>query len=189
MVGLFFLVAGMFVVLFQVVKIEKERHERVESERQSQIEALNEELAAQKNQGPSHSALVAKGTFRPVPLLNKSELSIYAQLDAVLRDSANGYRVFPQVGLGGIVRSEKDIYKCYSDMRPDFTIVDRNGFPVLVIEYNGSGHYDRTSITRDGIKRTALEKAGIPLEIVTKPMDRGAIIALLSRHLAPRVAA
>ena len=38
---------------------------------------------------------------------------------------------------------------------------DRFGWPVIVIEYQGSVHFQNHTVERDAIKRTALESAGI----------------------------
>ena len=45
--------------------------------------------------------------------------------------------------------------RCY------FLIIDRFGQPVIVIEYQGSGHLQNHAVERDAIERTALESAGI----------------------------
>jgi hypothetical protein len=41
-------------------------------------------------------------------------------------------------------------------------IADRDGHPIVVLEYQGSGHdLDGTAMRRDEIKRIALERAGV----------------------------
>jgi len=42
-------------------------------------------------------------------------------------------------------------------------IIDRNGYPALAIEYQGSGHYSAKADERDAVKRAALENAGVPV--------------------------
>ena len=77
--------------------------------------------------------------------------------------------MFPQVALGQILRTEPALgdaadaaYRAINSKRCDLLLADRSGFPVAVLEFQGSGHYvGDTARQRDEIKRRALERAGI----------------------------
>jgi hypothetical protein len=73
------------------------------------------------------------------------------------------FYVFPQVSLGEILHTAvDDAYRAINSKRCDFLIANRRGYPVAVLEYQGSGHnIGGTAERRDRIKRIALEKAGV----------------------------
>lgn len=56
--------------------------------------------------------------------------------------------------------------------RADFLVVDREGWPVAVIEYQGSGHYQGNAQERDAVKRTVLPRAGIRYIEVAAPLSK-----------------
>ncbi len=51
----------------------------------------------------------------------------------------------------------------YNSKRCDFVIVDATGYPVLAIEYQGTGHFTPDAFERDYVKQQALESAGVRL--------------------------
>ena len=79
------------------------------------------------------------------------------------------FYVFPQVSLGQIIRTSAPdewqadhAHRAINSKRCDLLIADRNGNPVAVLEYQGSGHdVGGTAKRRDEIKRIALERAGV----------------------------
>lgn len=82
------------------------------------------------------------------------------------------FTVLPQVSLGEIVYVDKKnidrnefnpLFMSYNCKRVDFCIMDKFFIPVLVIEYNGDGHYQDDWKTRDEIKDEVCKSAGIPL--------------------------
>jgi hypothetical protein len=80
------------------------------------------------------------------------------------------FHVFPQVILGEILGTEarKD-YLNINGKRCDLLLTDRKGFPVAVLEYQGSGHdIDGTAEQRDDVKRLALEGAGVCFREIPK---------------------
>ncbi len=40
-------------------------------------------------------------------------------------------------------------------------IADREGWPILAVEYQGEGHFQGDAMGRDTVKRVALQRAGI----------------------------
>jgi hypothetical protein len=44
--------------------------------------------------------------------------------------------------------------------RADVVIVDRQGFAILAVKYQGPGHYQGTARLRDAVKREAFRSAG-----------------------------
>jgi hypothetical protein len=73
------------------------------------------------------------------------------------------FYVFPQVSLGQIIGTEtQQAYWAINSKRCDLLGADRQGNPVAVLEYQGSGHnIGGTAQKRDEIKRIALERAGV----------------------------
>ena len=109
-----------------------------------------------------HAAAVSGRRFRQKRLLNKSEYKLLCQLEFWLRTRSDGHRLFAQVLLGEVLQIEDvNAFRAINAKRCDFLIIDRFGWPVIVIEYQGSGHFQNHAVERDAIKRTALESAGI----------------------------
>ncbi|WP_232309449.1 DUF2726 domain-containing protein [Gluconobacter cerinus] len=76
---------------------------------------------------------------------------------------------------------QKQAFSSYSGKRVDFLRIDRYGLPVLVIEYNGTGHdLSGDADDRMAVKRLALQKAGIPLLEIPEKMGRPHIMAAIS---------
>jgi hypothetical protein len=114
---------------------------------------------------------VSRVQFETRPLLNKSEFQILAVLDDVVRDLGEGYRVMAQTSLGEFIRPKRGLsaadndlaYRSINSKRADFVIVDSSGYAVLVVEYQGGGHYQGTALLRDAVKREAFRTAGVAL--------------------------
>ncbi len=72
------------------------------------------------------------------------------------------YHIFGQVNLGEVLSCDNEEgYRFINSKRVDICITDRKYLPIAIIEVNGSGHDNDTSGFRDGIKKIALENAGI----------------------------
>lgn len=97
-----------------------------------------------------------------------------------------------QVSLGEILGSDnKDAYFAINAKRVDFLLVDPDGLPLHVIEYQGAGHYRDTAAARDAIKKEALRKAGIGyFEVVhgDRLEDLRALVAKIIRPAESAVA-
>jgi hypothetical protein len=115
---------------------------------------------------------VSKVAFETQPLLNKSEFQVLLVLEAVTRSLDQGFRVMAQTSLGEILRPRRSgretesadlAYRSINSKRVDFVIVDRLGMAIVVVEYQGDGHYQGTALLRDAVKREALRTAGVAL--------------------------
>lgn len=102
-------------------------------------------------------------SFQKKRLMNKEEFRLYVQLERLIGSNTDGMRLFSQVPLGEILRSnDSDAFFCINSKRCDFVIIDRNGEALVALEYHGSGHFQGNSSMRDEVKRLALKKAAIP---------------------------
>ena len=124
---------------------------------------------------------VHRASFQKAKLMNFSEFQVFRIIEQDAAIKRAGLRLVAQVPLGEILQSQhKYGFRAVNGKRVDMLIVDRGGWPLLAIEYQGEGHYNDTSGLRDAIKRTALTKAGIGyLELF--PKDKADRYLLLSR--------
>lgn len=137
--------------------------------------------------------------FKSRQLMNKAEYKVFCALEKLLLEKhrEQNYRLFVQVGLGGLIdppkklddctKEEKDAFWAINHLRADFLIIDRFGKPVLVIEYQGSGHRVENSSDRDTRKRYACQKVGVDLIEVfehSKEFECEKISLLLNAHYA-----
>lgn len=139
-------------------------------------------------------AFVSRVSFERQPLLNKVEFQVLLVLESVVRELRAGHRVMAQTSLGEILRpkpnafrtADTDLaYRSINSKRADFVIVDKYGLAVLVVEYQGSGHYQGTARLRDAVKREAFRSAGIKLLEVTARFDRGQLARQVGAQLNP----
>lgn len=116
--------------------------------------------------------------FEPVPLLNREEARLLPLLETTVREAGDGHRLMVQTSLGELIRPSQTQgttedrrrgFASINSKRLDFAIINRFGYLVLAIEYQGSGHFQTQSFMRDAVKREALRKTGIAmLEIPTR---------------------
>lgn len=104
---------------------------------------------------------VAKSDFYKVPLMNKEEYKLFCHLSNLL-EQHRPFRLFTQVSMGEFINSpDKDAFLCINSKRVDFLIINGRGEAVIVIEYQGKGHFQNNAIERDAIKKEACRKANI----------------------------
>lgn len=144
------------------------------------------------------NAHVEANMFVPARVLNKEELDAFRQIRAAINDPDHHGSM--QTSLGALIRlSPKnqrpviaepeflDLMSRINSKRPDFLITDREARPILVVEYDGSGHGidpDGTA-QRDEFLRTILKKIPIELLSVTDAQRRAnAITKIVSDTLA-----
>lgn len=118
----------------------------------------------------THSDATQKAAFQASPLLNAPEKHVFFLLEAIVYQCSDSLRLLSQVSLGEFlqpkVRSTKDrlaAFNAINSKRVDFALMDADANVVLVVEYQGTGHFQGNAEQRDAVKRTALQKAGIPL--------------------------
>lgn len=115
---------------------------------------------------------ILKREYDTMPIMNKGEFRVYCELQELIDSiplNKSKFRVFPQIVLDCFIKqADRDI----KFLRADFVIVDPRGFPIIVVEYQGKGHYKQQNyLERDRRKRLACEIAGIKL--IEVPDDFG----------------
>jgi hypothetical protein len=120
--------------------------------------------------------IVMDANFTIQPLLNRSEVRVFKELDRMVIGCNPGWQVMAQVSLGEILRSANaDAYSCINSKRVDLLLVDENCLPRHALEYQGHAHHQGAAAARDAVKKEALRRAGISYhEIVgghTTPSD------------------
>jgi hypothetical protein len=106
--------------------------------------------------------VVMKSSFTVQPLLNKSEVRVFRELERIVTTCNPDWQVMAQVSLGEILRSrDPEAYSCINSKRVDLLLVDGTCQPRHAIEYNGAGHHQGTAAARDAVKKEALRRAGI----------------------------
>lgn len=106
--------------------------------------------------------IVMSANFTIQPLLNRSEVRVFKELDRMVLGCNPGWQVMAQVSLGEILRSTNaDAYSCINSKRVDLLIVDENCLPRHAVEYQGHAHHQGAAAARDAVKKEALRRAGI----------------------------
>jgi uncharacterized protein DUF2726 len=105
---------------------------------------------------------VVTSSFQRRRLLSSLEYQTFKVIEDCVAASRRGYRVFAQTSLGEILASpDEHAYRSINSKRVDILIVDRGGWPVLAVEYQGGAHYQGAAAIRDAVKKEALLKAGV----------------------------
>lgn len=106
--------------------------------------------------------VVMAASFTKQRVLNHEEYRIFKVVEAEAVQARNGYRVLAQTNLGEILKSSNENARhSINSKRVDILVIDRGGWPILAIEYQGSGHYQGNAAARDAVKKEALRKAEI----------------------------
>ena len=106
--------------------------------------------------------IVMGAEFKPRPLLNRPEASVFKALDDAVIGRNPRWQVMAQVSLGEFLASpDRVAYGCVNSKRVDFALMDENCRVVHAIEYQGKGHHQGSAAARDAVKKEALRKAGI----------------------------
>lgn len=141
-------------------------------------------------------SIIANVDFERQRALNKEEARVLYALEPICEKLGEGFRLLIQPSLGELLRptahfnsvTGKKAYSAINAKRLDFGIIDRFGFLVAAIEYQGSGHYRQTSFMRDAVKREVLRKAGLDLIEIRKgelPSDLERRVRASVNKLAP----
>ncbi|MGC7560809.1 DUF2726 domain-containing protein [Pasteurella sp. PK-2025] len=108
--------------------------------------------------------ILSKAEFKKYSLMNKKEYLLFSKLEHLLDKQQFGkyFRLFSQVAMGEFIQcNDRYAFNLINSKRVDFLIIDRYGQPVIVIEYQGEGHYQDNAIERDAIKKECCRKAEI----------------------------
>ncbi|CUW48599.1 DUF2726 domain-containing protein [Novacetimonas hansenii] len=131
-------------------------------------------------------------SLKAVPPVNREAVRVLYAIDEWIKDMQPDWRFAFEVAMGGFIKTpyapddprQKRAFKSYSGKRVDFLLIDRFGNPVLVVEYNGSGHdLSGDADARMAVKRLALQKADIPLLEIPERMGKLDIFAALSEKV------
>lgn len=106
--------------------------------------------------------IVMGASFGIKPLLNKSEVRVFKELDRIVMGRNPAWQVMAQVSLGEILYSkDADAHSCINSKRVDLLLVDGDCQPRHAIEYQGVAHHQGSAAARDAVKKEALRRAGI----------------------------
>ncbi len=116
---------------------------------------------------------VMASSFAKQRLMNSSEYKLFRTIEEELVATGAGLRVFAQTSLGEVLKSDDDAaFRAINSKRVDILVIDRAGWPVLAVEFQGAGHYQGAAAARDAVKKEALRRAGVPyLEVTTNDSD------------------
>lgn len=107
-------------------------------------------------------AAVMEARFEKRRILQRNEYLAFRAVELHFAAMAKGHRVFAQTNLGEILSSKDEAaYRSINSKRVDVLVIDKGGWPVLAVEYQGSGHYRGTAAARDAVKKEALRRAGV----------------------------
>lgn len=137
---------------------------------------------------------VRRVEFAPRRLLNKPEYRILQIIEKVAREVGSGHRVMAQTSLGEVIkprsamRSDEELaFRSINSKRLDFLVIDRAGWPVLAVEYQGSGHnISDKAFMRDAVKKEAVRKARIRFLEITDGYDAADEERRIHSALQPR---
>lgn len=130
---------------------------------------------------------VMSADFSIQPLLNKSEMRVFKELDRQVIARNAGWQVMAQVSLGEILRSkDAEAYRCVNSKRVDLLLVDGNCMPCHAIEYQGGAHHQGTAAARDAVKKEALRRAGIGYHEVIAGQTTPAELRRLIEKIVPQ---
>lgn len=116
---------------------------------------------------------VMDAPFQKRRIMNRSEYRVFKVIEDELMACRTGYRVFAQTSLGEVLESaNNEAFHAINAKRVDVLVVDRGGWPILAVEYQGEGHHQGDAAARDAVKKEALRRAGVPyVEIFADDSD------------------
>lgn len=112
-------------------------------------------------------------------VVNKAELRIFRILQQTCSTILGPrFHVLAQVSYGEFLSSSnRSLFLRFNCKRADFLIMDNHANPVAVLEYQGSGHFGYSLVSKikalksDRIKRKILKRAGIPMYEIGEKFD------------------
>jgi hypothetical protein len=137
---------------------------------------------------------VSDARFMTKRLMSDNEAIVLGELEAIIADLGEPWRVMAQVGLSQILGSNSDEATLALDGQQVGLLVvggDRN--PIAAVEYQPLGQIRSDDAVRDAVKREALRRASIPyieVRASDQPGDLRADLTALAmrRRVEPTVA-
>lgn len=127
--------------------------------------------------------------FSQRPLLNKAERLLY---DLMLSELPQGWVIMCQVSYGAVLANKSfNRFMSVNSKRADFMLFDEDLRPMLVVEYQGRGHFGNNKQSKeramisDEIKRKALREADLLLFEVPAKFDISMVRDYLRSVFAP----
>jgi hypothetical protein len=109
-----------------------------------------------------HLRYVLDADFAATPVMRHMEYQAFKVVEREVLSLRRGLRVFSQTALGAVLKTpDEQAFWAVNSKRVDVLVVGPNGMPLLVVEYQGSGHHQNDAAARDAVKREALRKAGV----------------------------
>lgn len=109
-----------------------------------------------------HLRYVLDAEFSAIPVMRHMEYQAFKVVEREALSLKRGLRVFSQTALGAVLKTpDEQAFWAINSKRVDVLVVGANGMPLLVVEYQGSGHHQNDAAARDAVKREALRKAGV----------------------------
>lgn len=154
---LWIVAASILFILLGFLKEKLNRQKKIERQR------IREPKLNLQSSKSDHLDLVIQHQYKRKPLMNYSESRLFDILTELLtRTRYQEFRLFSQVAMGEFLESDdRTAHFAVNNKRVDFLIVDKKGYPVMVIEYQGEGHYQDNAAKRDAVKKEACRKAGV----------------------------
>jgi hypothetical protein len=89
---------------------------------------------------------IMKAAFQKRRVMNRSEYEVFKIVESEVVSARKGHRAFAQTSLGQVLESpSSDAFRSINAKRVDVLVVDRGGWPVFAVEYQGPGHYQGTA--------------------------------------------
>ena len=156
-----YIIIFIFVILFLIGLFSSKSRSTRRNAKKSRLYLSTENKINIVNKN-DHFDVVILSKYKRKALMNKSEYQLFLRLEKLLSKGYQEFRLFTQVSMGEFLESiDKEAHFAINSKRVDFLIVDKNGYAVIVIEYQGQGHYQDNAAKRDAVKREACRKAGV----------------------------
>ncbi|GGA85263.1 hypothetical protein GCM10011491_11050 [Brucella endophytica] len=132
---------------------------------------------------------ISQTELRAVRPVNKEAVRVLYALDEWIVTHRPDWRMAFEVSMGAFIktsydpedRMQKAAFSSYNSKRVDFLLIDRFGQPMLVVEYNGTGHdLSDDAPGRMEVKRLALARAGIPLVEIPAKTSKSDIVRMVA---------
>jgi Protein of unknown function (DUF2726) len=146
--------------------------------------------AVPKNEGLDRLRQVSEARFLTKRLMSDNEAVVLVELEAIIADLSEPWRVMPQVALTQIVGSNSDeATAAIEGQHLALLVVGGDRTPIAAVEYQPLGQIRSEDAVRDAVKREALRRSGIPyieVRASDQPGDLRADVAALAARLAAR---
>lgn len=146
--------------------------------------------AVAKPEGVDKLRQVSDARFLTKRLMSDNEAIVLVELEAIIADLGEPWRVMPQVGLSQIIGSNSDeATAAIEGQQVALLVVGGDRTPIAAVEYQPLGQIRSEDAVRDAVKREALRRSGIPyieVRASDQPGDLRADLTALAARRAVR---